>query len=120
MAAVEVIDLRGLPLEHERRETAYPREPVGDRLVYLHMLNTRWYYDASDPRNADEAAESIGRLVDEAQNRAERDQAPGYVPFRVVVDNFGGTIIGRWAELEPVGVLERRRAARAAVMGEVV
>jgi hypothetical protein len=97
MTTVEVVDLRGLPLGHPRRKTAYPQD-YGMPMRYLHLVSVNWYYDASDPAHCDEAHASIGRLVEEARNRRERDTAPGFHPWRVVVDNYGGTIIGRKGE----------------------
>jgi hypothetical protein len=95
-AMIEVRDLRGLPLGDPARETAYPREAFdfGKPMQYLHLLNTRWYYDASKPENEAEAAKSIGALCMEAETWQKRG-SHDYKPFRIVIDNFGGTIIGQ-------------------------
>ncbi len=90
---LEVIDLVGLPLDAPERKTAYPRDTfeLGVPMRYLHLMSTRWYFDASDPRNEAEANRVKSELCFAAETWKVRD---GYRPIRVVVDNFGGTIVG--------------------------
>ena len=93
---IDVIDLRGLALSDEARKTAYPRDDfkLGESMRYIHLLSTRWYYDASKPEHASEADKAIAALCFEAETWDKGYSKP-YKPFRVVVDNFGGTIIGK-------------------------
>ncbi len=90
---IDVIDIRGLPLGAPERKTAYPRESFefGVPMRYLHLMSTRWYFDASDPRMEQEADRVKAELCFAAETWKVRD---GYRPIRVVVDNFGGTIVG--------------------------
>ncbi len=90
---IEVVDLRGLPLGAPERVSAYPREPftLGVPMRYLHLLSTRWYFDASEQRHEAEAERVKAELCFAAETWQVRD---GYKPVRVVVDNFGGTIVG--------------------------
>lgn len=94
---IPLVDIRGLPLGDPKRKTAYPDEgfpPLGESIRYIHLQSSRWYFDASQPENAEEANRAIGELIQTAETWDKPYSAP-YKPFRVVVDNFGGTIIGR-------------------------
>jgi hypothetical protein len=91
---VEVFDLRGLPLGDPLRKVAYPDSPLAfpSPMRYSHLLSTRWYFDASDPANASEADRVIGDLCFAAESGSAANEV--YRPLHVVVDNFGGTVVG--------------------------
>lgn len=92
---MDVVDIRGLPLGHPERKTAYPDDgPWDGSIRFLHLLSTRWYFDASQPEHATEAERVIGELVTEAETWNKSYSEP-YKPYRVVIDNFGGIIVGR-------------------------
>lgn len=92
---MKVYDLRGKDLSDPIRKEAYPSDTsyrLGRPLTYLHLEGTSWYFDASDPRNKLEA----DRVISELCFRAETGKfySTGYKPLHIVIDNFGGTIIG--------------------------
>lgn len=95
---MKVYDLRGKDLSDPIRTEAYPEAVElwnADKfqgLKHIHLLSTRWYFDASEERNADEAARVIGELCLAAETG--KFYADGYRPLHVVVDNFGGTVVG--------------------------
>lgn len=102
---MKVYDLRGKPLGDPIRKEAYPDSPgtplqpgrkfLHQPMKYSHLLSTRWYFDASDPANAEESARVIGELCYAAETWGG-DCRRAYRPLHVVVDNFGGTVMGVW------------------------
>ena len=103
---MKVHDLRGLPLGDPARREAYPDSPPSSPLAgrrhlyepmrYSHLLSTRWYFDASDPANKNEADRVIGELCYAAETWGG-DCRRAYRPLHVVVDNYGGTVVGQWS-----------------------
>ena len=102
---IEVRDIRGLPLGDERRKTAYPVEPpprplngyehLFEPMTYSHVMSTSWYFDASDPANEAEADRVIADLCFAAETYKPLVGPLVYKPCRIVIDNYGGTIVGR-------------------------
>jgi hypothetical protein len=93
---MKVYDLRGLELRDPLRKKAYPSDDsfaLGTPMRYLHLMSTNWYFDASDPANAAEAERVIGDLCFRAETAGGSIDG-FYRPLHIVVDNYGGTIIG--------------------------
>jgi hypothetical protein len=91
---MQVFDLRGKALDDPLRKIAYPDSPLSypAPMLYSHLQSTRWYFDASDPANAVEADRVISDLCFAAETHETYQRA--YRPLHVVVDNFGGTVVG--------------------------
>jgi hypothetical protein len=93
---VDVYDLRGLPLgDPERKRVAgLSSAGIGGPLPFIHLESTRWYFDASDPTNEDEAARVIAVLCFRGETASARGYDSAYRADHVVVDNYGGHIVG--------------------------
>jgi hypothetical protein len=93
---MKVYDLRGLSLSDPVRKEAYPSDDsftLGVPMRYLHLQSSQWYFDASDPANQAEADRVIGELCFTAETW-NKSWSAEYKPLHVVVDNYGGTIVG--------------------------
>jgi hypothetical protein len=96
---MHVYDLRGLPLgDPKRKEVAeLSRSPIDFErpLAFIHLESTRWYFNASDPQHADESARVIADLCFRTETAGTRGYDSAYRADHVVVDNYGGHIVGR-------------------------